>query len=94
MAPENLILRDHLALDRTRLANERTFLAYVRTAIMLLVSGVTIIKLFGAEQRLLLALGYALVPAGLITVVFGFARFRQFNRRIAEGNAPRKVEAS
>ena len=35
---ENLILRDHLALDRTRLANERTLLAYIRTAFMLLVA--------------------------------------------------------
>ena len=32
---EELILRDHLALDRTRLANERTLLAYLRTALML-----------------------------------------------------------
>ena len=43
---DELILRDHLALDRTRLAIERTFLAYVRTAIMVAVSGVTLIKLF------------------------------------------------
>ncbi|MGV9013129.1 MAG: hypothetical protein ACOH13_11090 [Flavobacteriales bacterium] len=29
---ENLILRDHLALVRTRLANERTLLSYIRSA--------------------------------------------------------------
>ena len=36
---EELILRDHLALDRTRLANERTLLSYLRTALMLMVAG-------------------------------------------------------
>jgi putative membrane protein len=51
MAPElpasnELILADHLALDRTRLANERTLLAYIRTAFMLVVAGVTALKLF------------------------------------------------
>ncbi len=39
--PEELVLRDHLAIDRTAMANERTFLAYVRTALALLVIGVT-----------------------------------------------------
>ena len=34
-----LILRDHLAADRTVLANERTFLAYIRTTLTLFVAG-------------------------------------------------------
>ena len=83
MAPERLILRDHLALDRTRLANERTLLTYVRTAIILIVSGVSLIKLFGAEHRTLLFLGYALVPVGVLVGALGFVRFRQTDRRIA-----------
>jgi putative membrane protein len=49
-ASEDLVLRDELALDRTRLANERTLLAYARTSIMLLVSGATALKL--AADRL------------------------------------------
>ncbi len=32
---------------RTRLANERTLLAYVRTVVMLLVTGATILKFYG-----------------------------------------------
>jgi len=46
---ETLILRDVLAIDRTRLANERTLLAWLRTGLMLLVSGVTLIKLFEGQ---------------------------------------------
>ena len=46
MEEENkLIIRDWLAIERTKLANERTFLAYFRTFIVFLGSGVTILKL-------------------------------------------------
>lgn len=41
-----LILRDYLAIDRTKLASERTMLAYVRTALTLAVAGITIGKFF------------------------------------------------
>lgn len=41
-----LELRDCLALERTSLANERTFFAYARTAIMVLLTGVSAFKLF------------------------------------------------
>lgn len=68
-----LVLRDVLAIDRTRLANERTLLAWLRTAIMLLVSGVTILKLF--EGIVMVAVGAALIPMGLLTAVWGFRRY-------------------
>jgi len=69
-----LILRDVLAVDRTRLANERTLLAWLRTALMELVSGVTLIKLF---EGILLAevAGIILLPLGLITAAYGIHRF-------------------
>lgn len=41
-----LTLRDFLAIDRTRLANQRTLLAYFRTALILLVTGISLAKLF------------------------------------------------
>jgi hypothetical protein len=37
--PNDMILRDHLAYDRTVLANERTLLAYIRTSIALFTMG-------------------------------------------------------
>ena len=71
---DTLILRDALAIDRTRLANERTLLAWLRTGLMLLVSGVTLIKLF--EDRPLLEMtGDALIPCGLLAAVLGLHRF-------------------
>ncbi len=41
-----LILREHLAIDRPTLANERTLLAHIRTAIALLAAGVPFIQFF------------------------------------------------
>jgi putative membrane protein len=71
-----LILRDVLAIDRTRLANERTLLAWVRTAVMLLVSGITLLKLFEGIWPLE-ALGVVLIPVALIAVAIGLRRYFQ-----------------
>jgi len=50
--PDDMILRDHLAYDRTVLANERTLLSYLRTAIALLAAGATLVKIFPEEQAM------------------------------------------
>jgi len=71
---QQLILRDVLAIDRTRLANERTLLAWLRTALMLLVSGVTLLKLF--EGILVMeVLGAVLIPAGIFAGGLGLRRY-------------------
>ncbi|MFZ2282343.1 MAG: DUF202 domain-containing protein, partial [Lutibacter sp.] len=36
---EKIILRDFLALERTRLANERTLFSYIRTSLYLFLGG-------------------------------------------------------
>jgi putative membrane protein len=73
-SPDEPILRDHLALDRTRLANERTLLAYLRTALMLLVTGATAVK-FVAESPGVVATGWLFVGLGLLVALFGTWRF-------------------
>ena len=42
---DELILRDHLALVRTRLANERTLLSYIRSALYLLIGGIALLQM-------------------------------------------------
>jgi len=42
-------LSDYLALDRTKLANERTYLGYMRTFISLLAAGVGFIRFVEIE---------------------------------------------
>jgi putative membrane protein len=77
---DQLILRDHLAADRTVLANERTFLAYIRTALTLIVAGATLVRFFGTEITAIV--GWAMIPLGLGTFVYGLVAFRRMRRRI------------
>ena len=73
MEENKLILRDLLALERTRLANERTFLAYFRTFIVFLSSGLAIIKLEILQE--IEYLGYFLIGMAPILLLIGIARF-------------------
>ena len=43
-------LREHLALERTKLANERTLLAYIRASLYLLVGGTALLQLKDNER--------------------------------------------
>ena len=83
MKPEEMILRDRLAIDRTHLANERTLLAYVRTAFMLLIAGATAIKALPADRAAVIS-GWLLAGAGLIVGLFGVRRFLAMRRRIPQ----------
>ena len=74
LTAEELILRDHLAIDRTRLANERTLLAYVRTALMLLVAGATAVK-FVAKSPSVVVTGWVFMVVGVFVGVVGTWRF-------------------
>lgn len=42
---EQIILRDYLAIERTRLANERTLLSYIRSSLYLLLAGIAFFQL-------------------------------------------------
>ncbi|MCB1876996.1 MAG: DUF202 domain-containing protein [Chromatiales bacterium] len=78
---QQLILRDALAIDRTRLANERTLLAWLRTALMALVSGITLLKLFEG-QIVMEVLGSLLIPLALLTAVMGGRRYLRTREHI------------
>ena len=71
---QQLILRDVLAIDRTRLANERTLLSWMRTAVMVLVSGLTLLKLFSGSW-LMQGLGAFLIPLGLLAAGVGLRNY-------------------
>jgi putative membrane protein len=81
MSGEETLLRDQLALDRTRLANERTLLAYVRTAFMLAVAGATALKLFIDTPAIVLT-SWLFIALGAAVAVFGLWRFESMRRLI------------
>lgn len=70
--PEELILRDHLALDRTILANERTFLSYIRTTLAMIVVGATLIHL--SEEFLIDSFGVISIVIGIGILLVGIKR--------------------
>lgn len=77
---DELILRDVLAYDRTRLALTRTILSIVRTALGLLASGAGLVIL--QENTFLIALGYVLIVAAALVLVFGTVYYRRFKKRL------------
>ncbi len=79
---EQLILRDYLAAERTHLANERTLLAYERSAFIVLVTAMTIFKLFENDQVMKLV-ACALIPSACIISVIGVYRFRKTRTKLA-----------
>ena len=72
-------LRDVLARDRTVMANERTLLSYVRTAIMLLASGMTLVKILRVDPELKIV-GYLLIPVSLLVALIGYLRYLKMKR--------------
>ena len=77
--PDPLSLSDRLALQRTRLANERTFLTYVRTSLAMLGFGLVLLQLHPVRTGLL---GYGAVTAAALVMLTGWLRFRQRKREI------------
>lgn len=70
---EEMILRDWLALDRTVLANKRTFLAYGRTAIALFALGIAFVKLI--HHQFFEISGFVLMSAGIVVFFIGLREF-------------------
>lgn len=73
---------DYLALERTKLANERTFLAYFRTFVVVLSSGLAIIKVEILSS--MEVLGYFFVAVAWVMLILGIVRFIQVKKRIAK----------
>ena len=79
---KGLILREVLAIDRTRLANERTLLAYVRSSLVIGASSVSVLRLFPTNQFLLVAAIVGL-PIAVLLLVIGGTKFLQLQRTLA-----------
>jgi putative membrane protein len=77
---DDLILRDELAIDRTLLSNERTLLAYARSAVTLMLAGLSFVHF--SEAAWFIVLGAACVPVGAAFLVFGAVRFVRMRRSI------------
>jgi putative membrane protein len=68
---------------RFSLANERTFLAYVRTALAVLAGGVAIIG-YVPDRRIALGAGLGLLAVGFVALIGGYVRWRHIDKAIAD----------
>lgn len=76
------MLTECLAAERTVLANERTFLSFLRTALTLFVAGVTFIRFFGYLE--LEILGWIFIPVSIIILILGALRYKKTRQSIIE----------
>lgn len=78
---KDLILRENLALQRTTLANQSTFLSFLRTSMYFLVAGLSINNLFKMEDGALIyqVLFYS-VSLGIL--VFGIMNYLRQKKKI------------
>lgn len=70
---DEIILRDYLALERTKLANERTLLAYFRTSLYMLLGSIAFLRLTGFES--IRWVGYAALALSVILICTGLVRY-------------------
>lgn len=72
-ATDVTLLNEHLALERTNMANERTLLSYFRTFISVLLTGVGFIQL--THNSFFIAVGIVLAVISPSLIIIGFMRF-------------------
>ena len=77
---KELILRDHLAIDRTTLSNERSFLAYTRTALTMIITGLSLIKFFDTFWSVIF--GWIFIVLAVFIGILGAIRYIKFRKNI------------
>lgn len=77
---EDIILRDHLAIERTKLANERTLLSYIRTTLYLVLGGIAFLGMQDLKE--IRGLGYLSLALAIIVLIIGIVRFLELKKHI------------
>ncbi|MGM0636328.1 MAG: DUF202 domain-containing protein [Bacteroidota bacterium] len=77
---DEIILRDYLAMERTKLANERTLLSYIRSSLYLMLGGIAIIQLEGFEA--IKFIGYISLSLTVILILIGIYRFYKLKKQL------------
>jgi putative membrane protein len=78
----DLILRERLALQRTILANQTTFLSFLRTALYFAVAGLSIGNVLKIEDSALIAISFYAVA--FVILLLGIVNFFKQRKMITE----------
>lgn len=76
------LVREHLALERTKLANERTLLSYIRSSLYLLLGGFALLQIESYDQLDWVA--YASFTASFIFLAVGISRYIALGRKLSK----------
>jgi putative membrane protein len=79
---KDLILRENLALQRTILANQTTFLSFLRTSMYFLVAGLSIKNLLEVEGGLIYQVLFYVISATIF--ILGVFNYLRQNKKINE----------
>jgi putative membrane protein len=77
---KDLLLREKLAIQRTYMANDSTFLAFLRTSMYFLVAGLSINNLLDIEKKQLVVTGMYVFSA--ILFVYGIVNYIRQRKKI------------
>ncbi|WP_217363250.1 DUF202 domain-containing protein [Winogradskyella undariae] len=94
---QQVILRDYLAIERTRLANERTLLSYVRSSLYLLLGAIALFELKEFSNFQYLAL--TAIIFSILFFIIGIYRFTLLKKSLkrvyykSEEKDPNAVES-
>jgi len=84
---EKIILRDHLAMERTKLANERTLLSYLRSALYLFLGGGALVGIEHPEFGNLKPIGYISLVVSMLFIIIGVYRFVLLKKHLKDFKA-------
>lgn len=73
-------LREHLALERTKLANERTLLSYIRASLYLFIGGIALLEVQGYGN--LNWIGYAALFFCFVLITIGISRYIALEKKL------------
>jgi putative membrane protein len=76
---EKIILRDYLALERTRLANSRTLLSFIRTSLYMFLGGMGFLELKSLQDYFWVA--YLLFSIGVFIFFYGIVSYFIFKKK-------------
>ena len=72
---KDLILRERLAIQRTKMANQTTLLSFVRTALYFLIAGLSINSLLKLENSYIFEISFFVASFGLfVTGIINYFR--------------------
>ena len=84
-------INEELAVERTRLANWRTLLAYIRTGISFIALGAAIFHFLRSIVWTIVGTGSVAMGAFVITA--GFISYKKFNKKINDASKTEKPES-